>query len=176
IRSDESLRNTPVILLSARAGEESRIEGLQAGADDYLVKPFTARELTARVKTQVNMAKLRHEGTEREARLRATAELERERLQELLAQAPAAIGLMHGPDHRWIYVNDEYVRLTGRNSTADFIGKTLIESLPELKTQPFVKLLDEVYRSGKPYTGHEEAAILNRSAKGLPEQSYWDFV
>jgi signal transduction histidine kinase len=49
LRADESLRGMPVILLSARAGEEARIEGLDAGADDYLVKPFSARELLARV-------------------------------------------------------------------------------------------------------------------------------
>ena len=40
IRDDSALAGTPVILLSARAGEESRVEGLQADADDYLVKPF----------------------------------------------------------------------------------------------------------------------------------------
>ena len=49
LRADPQLRSVPVILLSARAGEEARIEGLDAGADDYLVKPFTARELLARV-------------------------------------------------------------------------------------------------------------------------------
>jgi len=48
-----------VILLSARAGEESAIEGLEAGADDYLVKPFSARELLARVRTHLEMAKAR---------------------------------------------------------------------------------------------------------------------
>jgi CheY-like chemotaxis protein len=51
IREDEQIRALPVILLSARAGEESQVEGLHRGADDYLVKPFTARELLARVET-----------------------------------------------------------------------------------------------------------------------------
>ncbi len=49
IRKDPGTRSIPVIMLSARAGEESRVEGLEAGADDYIVKPFTARELVARV-------------------------------------------------------------------------------------------------------------------------------
>jgi DNA-binding response OmpR family regulator len=44
IRSDPKLAGVPIILLSARAGEDSSIEGLQAGADDYLVKPFSSRE------------------------------------------------------------------------------------------------------------------------------------
>jgi CheY-like chemotaxis protein len=43
LRADPSLRHIPVILLSARAGEEARIEGLDAGADDYLTKPFSSR-------------------------------------------------------------------------------------------------------------------------------------
>jgi signal transduction histidine kinase len=61
LRTDERTRTTPVILLSARAGEESSLEGLEAGADDYLVKPFSARELLARVHTHLAMAKLRRE-------------------------------------------------------------------------------------------------------------------
>ncbi len=50
-----------MILLSARAGEESRVEGLGAGADDYLIKPFTARELLARVGAHLSMRKRREE-------------------------------------------------------------------------------------------------------------------
>jgi PAS domain S-box-containing protein len=80
IREDSTLASTPVILVSAQAGEESRVEGLHAGADDYLVKPFTARELLARVETHLKMANLRRETAEREERLRGEAELEREKL------------------------------------------------------------------------------------------------
>jgi PAS domain S-box-containing protein len=61
IRSDASLDSTPVILLSARAGEESRVEGLHAGANDYLVKPFTARELLARIGSHLAMSRIRKE-------------------------------------------------------------------------------------------------------------------
>ena len=89
IRDDSALCSTPVILVSARAGEESRVEGLQADADDYLVKPFTSRELLARVATHVKMADLRRVTAEREERLRYEAELQRQKLdasQELLAQ------------------------------------------------------------------------------------------
>jgi DNA-binding NtrC family response regulator/signal transduction histidine kinase len=89
VRDDAVLAGTPIILLSARAGEESRVEGLQAGADDYLVKPFTARELIARVEVHLKLAKLRRETAEREERLRMEAELERQRLnasQELLLE------------------------------------------------------------------------------------------
>ncbi len=61
LRANERTRTIPVILLSARAGEESAVEGLDAGADDYVVKPFSARELLARVRTHVEMAALRRE-------------------------------------------------------------------------------------------------------------------
>jgi PAS domain S-box-containing protein len=80
IRDDSALAGTPVILLSARAGEESRVEGLEADADDYLIKPFAARELLARVAVHVKMANFRRETAEREERLRSEAELEREKL------------------------------------------------------------------------------------------------
>jgi signal transduction histidine kinase len=63
LRADPPLRHVSVILLSARAGEESTVEGLEVGADDYLVKPFAARELLARVRTQVELARQRVELT-----------------------------------------------------------------------------------------------------------------
>jgi signal transduction histidine kinase len=61
LRADPQLRDVPTILLSARAGEEAVIEGLDAMADDYLVKPFSARELIARVGAQLQLARMRRE-------------------------------------------------------------------------------------------------------------------
>ena len=61
LRKDERTRGVPIILLSARAGDEPTVEGLESGADDYLVKPFAARELIARVRTQLEMARVRRE-------------------------------------------------------------------------------------------------------------------
>jgi PAS domain S-box-containing protein len=66
LRSNPATQDTPIILLSARAGEEARIEGLAAGADDYLIKPFSARELLARVEASLKLARLRQEATVRE--------------------------------------------------------------------------------------------------------------
>ena len=61
LRTDPQLREIPIILLSARAGEESRIAGLETGADDYLVKPFSARELVVRVETHVKLSRIRRQ-------------------------------------------------------------------------------------------------------------------
>ncbi|MEO9326057.1 SpoIIE family protein phosphatase [Nocardioides sp. C4-1] len=72
IRDDPVLTVTPVIMLSARAGEEGTLEGLAAGADDYLAKPFSARELRARVQT--------HLALDRAERVRATLERGKELL------------------------------------------------------------------------------------------------
>ena len=68
IRSDGALRDVPVVLLSARAGEEAKVEGLEAGADDYLLKPFSSRELIARVEANLKLARLRRETGEAEQR------------------------------------------------------------------------------------------------------------
>jgi signal transduction histidine kinase/DNA-binding response OmpR family regulator len=67
LRADPALAHTPVIMLSARAGEESRIEGLETGADDYLVKPFSSRELLARVETHLKLAARRQLATGHDA-------------------------------------------------------------------------------------------------------------
>ena len=61
LRADVRCASIPVILLSARAGQESAIEGLDSGADDYLVKPFSAAELLARVRTHTQLALKRRE-------------------------------------------------------------------------------------------------------------------
>jgi signal transduction histidine kinase len=56
LRTDARTRNIPVIMVSARAGEDARIDGLAAGADDYLIKPFSARELIARINSHLGIA------------------------------------------------------------------------------------------------------------------------
>jgi signal transduction histidine kinase/DNA-binding response OmpR family regulator len=63
LRADPRTVVVPVILLSARAGEEAALAGLEAGADDYLVKPFSARELLARVRVHLDLARVRAEAT-----------------------------------------------------------------------------------------------------------------
>jgi signal transduction histidine kinase len=71
VRADDTLASIAVIMLSARAGGEARIEGLDAGADDYLIKPFSARELIARVEAQMKLQRQRLAAEE--ARRRAEA-------------------------------------------------------------------------------------------------------
>ena len=75
IRSDGDLSGIPVILVSARAGEEARIEGLQAGADDYLIKPFSSRELLAVVRSHIELARVRQQALEAEKKADYSARL-----------------------------------------------------------------------------------------------------
>jgi signal transduction histidine kinase/DNA-binding response OmpR family regulator len=74
LRGDSELRDVPVLFLSARAGEEAKVEGFAAGANDYLVKPFSARELVARVRANLDLATLRRESQEELRRLNESLE------------------------------------------------------------------------------------------------------
>jgi PAS domain S-box-containing protein len=111
----------PVILLSARADEESRIEGLERGADDYLIKPFSANELLARVGTHLDLAQVRREAEETRLRLQ-------HELQLILDHAPSMI---------W-YKDTENRILRVNRMAADSIGlpKEEIEGRPVADLYP----------------------------------------
>ena len=143
LREDPQTRELPIILLSARAGEESRIEGLEAGADDYLIKPFSNRELLARVEACLKMAQIRKEATLREHALRLTAEQAQretrqtfERLTELLeSMSDAFIELDN--DWRITYQNTAAEQINNGKPRSQVIGKTLWEEFPAAMGTPF---------------------------------------
>ena len=119
LRADEATRTIPFILLSARAGEEARIDGLHAGADDYLVKPFSARELIARVDAQLVRAKLR-----------SLEEAQAVRLASVFAHAPVGIATLKGAAHVFEFANRRYLDLIGGRPVE---GKPIRDALPELE-------------------------------------------
>ena len=159
LRGDPETAAIPIILLSARAGEESTVEGLASGADDYLVKPFAARELLARVRAHIKSS----EATRRE----------RARLVALFDRAPAFMAVLRGPEHVIEAANAAYLTLVGRD---DVVGRRLFDVLPELVEQGFRDLLDEVLTTGEPHVGREASVMLVRTPGGEPEESYVDFV
>ncbi len=112
IRADPRLRDIPIILLSARAGEEAHVEGLDAGADDYLVKPFAARELLARVRSNLELARIRREAADQ---IREEA-----RRLELLNYAGTTIAAELDLDRLVQAVTDAAVELTGARFGAFF--------------------------------------------------------
>jgi PAS domain S-box-containing protein len=160
IREDPTLRTLPVIILSARAGEESRVEGLEAGADDYLPKPFSARELIARVSTHLQIA-----------RLRENAEAERKRLDDLFAQAPVAIAVVHGPELRYVAANAQYRMSVGRE---ELVGKTVREVFPEVGEHALVDSLDRARTTDETIRVQEMKIPIQRA--GLARDAYFDYV
>jgi PAS domain S-box-containing protein len=106
LRADPRRKTLPVILLSARAGEEARIQGLEATADDYLIKPFSARELLARVATHLELSRVREQAArsvaDSEARFRAVFE-----------QAATGVCLVRPEDGRFILVNQALCTMLG---------------------------------------------------------------
>ncbi len=116
IRADPSLQDLCVIVLSARSGEEARVEGLDAGADDYLVKPFSARELLARVDSCLAMARLRHTAS-------ATLQ-DQARMLETLNRTGATLAGQLDLERIVQTVTDAGVELTGARFGAFFYNVT----------------------------------------------------
>ena len=140
-RRDAATQNLPVMLLSARAGEEARIEGLDAGADDYLVKPFSARELLARV----------------------GALLERSRVLANIAYRNAQFETLIGRAPLGIYLVDADFRISEVNPTAravfgealEVIGRDFGEVMrllwPQQYAEEMVHLFQRTLQTGEPY-------------------------
>ena len=122
LRASAETRDLPVILLSARAGEESAITGLEAGADDYLPKPFSGRELLARVRAHLDLSTLRREAA---AELRA----EQWRLEQTVQQMPAGVMLAEAPSRRIVISNRQAAEILGHgplpNQISDYDGYQL---------------------------------------------------
>ncbi len=114
VRLAPETRELPVIMLSARAGEEASIEGLGAGADDYLPKPFSGRELLARARAHLQLSRVRSQ---------ASAEIaaERQRLEQTLRQLPAGVILADAESGRVVMANAEVEQML----TSSVLGATL---------------------------------------------------
>ena len=155
LRAAPTTQNLPMILLSARAGEESTLQALQAGANDYLIKPFSAGDLLARVSSQLKIAALRDQVEhEREAA--------RHLMEGLFNAAPAAIALLRGPDLVVVFANPRCLELWQRAKPSDVIGRPLLVAVPELRGQGFDDTLRQVMATGEPASGNELPATLSR--------------
>ena len=165
LRSDPKTRTIPIILLSARAGEESRVEGMEHGADDYLIKPFSARELLARVQTHLEMARVRKQSEE--ALRRRT-----EQFETLLNQAPLGV-----------YLVDSDLRIRSMNPLAfeffagigDPVGRDFAEVLHLLRPKPQADEVIQRFRhtleTGEPYVVAERT--VERPETGTRETYEW---
>jgi len=140
LRADPRTRSLPVILLSARAGEQNKVDALGAGADDYIVKPFTARELVARVDAHLKIARVRGEVMES---LRQSEERYR-----AFVTATSDIVYRMSPD--W----SEMRSLEGKDSIRDTEepSRTWLEAYIHRDDQPQVmSAIDEAIRTKTPF-------------------------
>ena len=166
LRADPDLADIPVIMLSARAGEAARIEGLDAGADDYVCKPFSGLELRARIRANLSLARLRREAIR-------SLEENQSRLLQLFEGAPGFMCLLRGPDHVFELANEAYMRLTGRS---DLVGKTVGDAFPEVESQGFIDLLDGVYASGKPFSARNMRLLMQPTTGEASREHFVDFI
>lgn len=161
LRDNPSTNNIPLIFLSARAGEDARIEGLDKGADDYLVKPFTAKELLAKIDSTIKIA---------EARRKAQTYTE-----TLFMQAPAAIAVLDGPELRFTLANALYLEVFGRRGKSP-IGKTVREVFPEIEGQGIYELLEGAFQTGKPFVASAYEAEIEKEGSHEKYIGYYNFV
>jgi PAS domain S-box-containing protein len=150
VKGNKTMAQTPVILLTARAGEESKVQGLGTGADDYLVKPFSATELVARIRAQLNIVRRKNEIEED--------------LRSFLMQAPAAIAIMDGPEHTFTLANALYRDMFGLDED-QLLGRTAREAFPQASLKS-IEFLDIVYKTGE--------IITQRAYQG--PGGYFDFT
>ena len=161
LRKQPDTRLLPFMLVSARAGEEARIEAVRAGVDDYVVKPFSARELVARAEAQLLRGKLR------------AVEIEQSRrLAEVFEQAPVGVALLRGPEHRFEFANADYVKLAGGR---DLVGLPIRTAFADLEDQGIYELLDQVYASEQPFVGRSVRLMVDDS-EGVSQERFFDFV
>ncbi|WP_288381251.1 ATP-binding protein, partial [uncultured Massilia sp.] len=148
-----------VILLSARAGEEARVEGLAAGADDYMVKPFSARELRARVDGAIRLSRQRRAAAERERGLLAEIEAERSRaalreseahLASLFEQNAAGIA-ESDLDGRLVRANERFCRILDR-PWSELAGMPVLDLVHPDDRAENAALIRRMWSTGAPFT------------------------
>jgi PAS domain S-box-containing protein len=186
LRADPILSTIPVILLSARAGEEARVDGVTAGADDYLVKPFSARELLARVESQVKMARFRRQSLAQVEQLnqdlrRQIADLEM--AHNLVRQRTAQFETLLNQAPIGVYVVDAKLRLRHINPTAltvfgnipNLIGRDLDEVTrilwPKAQADEIIRRFQQTLATGESFSEHELAE--ERADRGKIEYYEW---
>jgi PAS domain S-box-containing protein len=166
IRADTKTRSLPIVMLSARAEEDARVEGLDVGADAYLTKPFSARELLARVSALLELAAVRREA-ERALRLRS------EQFKTLLDRAPLGVYLVDA-DFRIREVNP-----IARSLFCDIPGGVVDRDFAEITrilwgkqyADETVRIFRHTLDTGEPYVTPERAQL--RIDRGTSEYYEW---
>jgi signal transduction histidine kinase len=158
LRANSLTRTIPFVFLSARAGEEESAEGREAGADDYIVKPFTARELLARVRGTLLIHKERRHAVEQ--------------LNQIFEQAPVSICVLSKPDFIYELANPYYGTLIrGRQ----IVGRKIADVLPDLHSDVW-QAFDQVVNRGEPFVANEWYVPFDSNGDGQPEDHWFNVV
>src|SRR5262249_18087630 len=129
LRADSRTKDVPIIILSARAGDDARIEGLDAAADDYLTKPFSVRELLAIVRSRLELAAVRRV-TEQQLKSEA------QRKDEFLATLAHELRNPLAPIRNGL----QLIRLAGNDDKLVEKARTIMER----QVQQMVRLVDDL--------------------------------
>jgi signal transduction histidine kinase/DNA-binding response OmpR family regulator len=147
VREDPSLRDLPVIMLSARAGDDAKVEGLDAGADDYLTKPFSARELLARLAANIAMSQLRREAAAAVTASQTLAREQAERVQ-LALDAGAIVGTWVWDIKANHFIGDErFARSFGLDAARCRDGLALDDVLASIHPDDVARVTDEIQQA-----------------------------
>jgi signal transduction histidine kinase len=165
LRADLALRAVPIIILSARAGEEETARGLSLGANDYIAKPFSSRELLVRVASALAAARVGRE-------LHALEEAQTRRMSALFEHAPVGIAVLRGPEHVFEVANPQYRSLVSGHA---LLGLSIRQALPELEGQGIYELLRKVYETGEPFLGRSVRLVVD-DHEGRPRERFFDFA
>lgn len=150
LRTEEHTRSIPVIFLSARAGEDEVVKGMKMGADDYLVKPFSSRELVSRIEANLRISEIR--------------EIAKRNVHNIFEQAPVAICMLRGKDFIIDLANEKALELWDK-SLEQTLGKPTFEVFPELIEQGFREVLTHVYTTGERFINNDTPIELFRNGK-----------
>jgi PAS domain S-box-containing protein len=159
LRSDPATRDIPIILLSARAGEDAVMEGVETGANDYLTKPFSARELLTRVAAHLETDRTRKESAEK---IRQSEEKYRNLFNTLLEGfcIVEMIFDVNGKpvDYRFLEINPAFEQQTGLQAAQ---GKLMRELVPGHDAHWF-EIYGKIALTGEPAQFENEARAMNR--------------
>ena len=136
MRADARTRNVPILLISARAGEEAKSEALKSGADDYVTKPFYGRELLGRITALLELAELRRRAAAEEQRHAAL-------LQATVDLVPISI-LYLDPDRTFRFANTIYADLHGL-TPGQMVGRHVSEIMSADKYRELLPYMDKAF-------------------------------
>lgn len=163
LRADPELKDLPVIMLSARAGEEEVLAGTAGGADDYVVKPFSARELVAKIAGRLELTRLRRSSWQREKELLEAAHAADRRTAEIIEAIGEAYCELDA-ELRYVAVNAAARRMVPE--LADAVGRELFALFPRVRGTPLEQDLRGCLADGRPrqfeYRDYDGRWYLNR--------------